>query len=430
VPIRAPGGKRFRLQEERNMRKLVKLLAAAAGAVTVAALVMAPAMADPINLNTGKFVEPRPCDIVGAGSNTTEYVLDQLSVNYNKPIVKAHPGSQTASCKKFPKPFLYSWDALQNAAATSSPVIKFKSGCTGEERPNGSSPGIADLAAGAGGTTGGHPCLDFARSARAPKSTDPTNLSFIAFGLDNVTYATIGKSKKFPKGSNAPANLSTTDLHNIYSCTATTWNQVGGTSHAKIKPLLPQSGSGTVSFFLAAIGVVTPGPCVNEPTTLEENQGVAPIFRFKAAPNYLIPYSAGKWVAQEYHSPPCAHSTCPSDPTGVFIKCKKPKPVQNEFGCAENGVLKLNDINGTDPLKGRALNPPASASNPKGFTAAFVRSLFNVVRGTKTIPGYLAPIFGPAGFVCSAGQRATIQDYGFEPAHVAGFPTCGSITPG
>jgi ABC-type phosphate transport system substrate-binding protein len=421
---------RFRLQEERkNMRMFSKLLAAAAGAATVAALVMAPAMADPINPKTGKSVEPRPCDVVGGGSNTIQPLFNQISVDYNSPIVKAHPKAQTESCKKFPKSFFYTWDALQNAAATSSPMIRTKSGCAKIERPNGSSAGIADLAADAGGTTAKHPCLDYARSSRPPKSTDPTSVTFVALAQDNVSYASIGRSKKFPKGSNAPTNLTTGQLHGIYSCTLTTWNEVGGKSHARIHPVLPQANSGTLAFFLAAINVVTPGPCVDEPTTLEENEGIDPIYSSKNAPNIIVPYSAGRWVAQAYRSAKCLKSACPTNKAGTVVLCKKPKKGQNRFGCAVNGHLFVNDINGTDPLKGHALNRPKSASNPKGYTTTFVRTLFSVVRGTKTIPKYLRTWFGPKAFICKKESKA-ITNYGFEPAHIAGFPTCGSLTAG
>ena len=44
-------------------------------------------MADPINLKTGKTIEPRACDIVGGGSNTTEFVINQFSVNFNKAVL-------------------------------------------------------------------------------------------------------------------------------------------------------------------------------------------------------------------------------------------------------------------------------------------------------------------------------------------------------
>jgi ABC-type phosphate transport system substrate-binding protein len=408
------------------MRKLVQLFAAAAGAVTVTALVMAPAMADPINPNTGASVTPRACDVVGVGSNTIEFVDDQLSVNYNKTLLAtiAKKGqTQATSCAKQAKPFFYSWDALQNAAATTAGTIKFKTGCAAEPRPNGSSAGIAALATNLGGTTGGHPCLDFARSSRPPAATDPTTVSFIALAQDNVTYASISK------GSNAPTNLTITDLHNIYTCSATTWNQVGGKSTATIHPVLPQPHSGTLAFFEAAINVTTPGPCVTQPANLEENEGINSIFTNASAANEIIPFSAGKWASQEYHSPACFFKTCPTDKSGVFIKCVKPAKGQNAFGCNVNGVLKLNDVNGTDPLKGKSLNPPASTTKG-GFTNTLVRTLFHVVRGTKSIPSYLAPFFGPTGFFCSKGEESTIEAYGFEPAHIKGFPSCGSITAG
>jgi ABC-type phosphate transport system substrate-binding protein len=394
--------------------------------VALSAMVMAPAMADPTNPNTGASVEPRACDIVGVGSNTLEYMDDQLSVNYNKTllatIAKKHE-NQGTSCAKQSKPFFYSWDALQDAAATTGGTIKFKAGCKAEPRPNGSSAGITALDGGLGGKTSGHPCLDYARSSRPPKSTDPTDTSFIALAQDNVTYASLSK------GSNAPTNLTVTQLHNIYTCAATKWNQVGGKSSATIHPLLPQAGSGTLAFFEAAINVTTPGPCVTQPAGLEENEGINSIYKSSNAANEIVPFSAGKWASQEYHSPACFYSSCPTDKSGVFIKCKKAAKGQNAFGCNVNGVLKLNDINGTDPLKGKALNPPATDVKG-GYTDVLVRTLFHVVLKTKGIPTYLSPFFGSKGYFCSKAAQSVINAYGFETANLKGFPACGSITAG
>jgi ABC-type phosphate transport system substrate-binding protein len=409
------------------MRKLVQLITVAAGAATVAAMVMAPAMADPINLKTGKTIEPRACDIVGGGSNTTEFVINQFSVNFNKAVLKTLKSSQnqTSTCATQKKSFFYSWDALQNANATSSPMIKFKSGCAAEQRPNGSSAGVADLAANAGGNTGGHPCLDFARSSRGPKTTDPTTVSFVAFAQDNVTYATNSKA------TNAPKNLTVAQLHAIYTCSVTNWNQVGG-KKGTIKPLLPQPNSGTLAFFEAAIGLTAPGACVDQPATLEENEGTDPIFKVDSA-NEIVPISAGRFVAQAFHSAKCKTTSCATDKTGVFTECKTPGKGQNEFGCDVNGALKLNNVNGTSPTKGTGaktvLNPPASVAKG-GFTDILVRTLFNVVRGTNTIPGYLKPLFSSTGFLCAKSSSTTVQNYGFEPAHLKGFPACGSITKG
>ena len=53
--------------------------------------------------------------------------------------------------------------------------------------------------------------------------------------------------------------LSAQQLKSIYTCTATTWTSVGGTSADTIIPIIPQLGSGTRSTFLADIGLTTAG---------------------------------------------------------------------------------------------------------------------------------------------------------------------------
>src|SRR5262249_32807333 len=154
-------------------------------------------------------------------------------------------------------------------------------------RPNGSSAGIAELIKNA--KTGTHFCVDFARSSRPRASTDPAKgpggIVFVAVGKDAVTYATNSTT-------NAPANLTTAQLASIYTCTVTNWNQVGGKTGA-INAQLPQTSSGTRAFFLKAIGVATPGSCVN--STAEENEGINPVLK---GPNTIFPYSIGKFIAE------------------------------------------------------------------------------------------------------------------------------------
>jgi ABC-type phosphate transport system substrate-binding protein len=375
----------LRTQEERNMRMLTKLVTGAAAVATVTALSAGPALADP-----PAHVSPAPGSVVSVGAQTTQYLSDALAATWDK----AHPK----------KTQLYTWDAANSLGVDGN--ITTKKGCAKILRPNGSSPGITSLAANI--KIGSHFCIDFARSSRAEKSTDPTGLSFIPLAFDSVTYASV------TKGSNAPANLSTKDLTEIYTCTATKWNQVGGKSSATIHPLLAQTGSGTVSFFLAAIGVTTPGKCVDEPTTLEENQGVDPIFTGANAKNEIIPFSAGDWIAQAYHSAACLNKTC----TPVKGVTCKPKKGQNAFGCDANGVLKLNNINGTKPVNGTGTS---AALNPK-FSSIFIRTLYNVVRTAKTkdsIPAYLEQFLGAKSLFCT--NNALVKDYGF-----LADPACGS----
>ncbi len=188
------------------MRMLGKLITGAAVIATVTTLTAGVAMADPPSGTT-----PKATDVVGVGSNTTESLLDQLTLNYNA----AH---KTGT-------HIFSWDALENAAATTAGNIATKAGCVAAPRPNGSSAGIAALAGNIKDPKSkSHFCLDFARSSRAEKSTDPAGLSFIPLALDNISYASIAK------GSNAPTNLSTHQLTEIYTCTVTKWTQVGGKS--------------------------------------------------------------------------------------------------------------------------------------------------------------------------------------------------------
>src|ERR1700740_1163392 len=92
-----PKGAVSRTQEEQYMRTLKKLLAGAAVVASATAMAIGPALADPIN-GSGKPVVPKETDVVGVGSDTIEFLLDQLSFDYNK----SHSTG----------PRLYSWDAL------------------------------------------------------------------------------------------------------------------------------------------------------------------------------------------------------------------------------------------------------------------------------------------------------------------------------
>lgn len=367
------------------MSKLLKLLGGVAAAATVAAITAGPALADPIG-NNGKPVTPAASDVVGVGSDTIQSLLDQLSVNYN--------ASRSA-------PHLYSWDATNPTTGAVGDKITVKAGCAKIARPDGSSAGISALDNNT--KVGSHFCIDYARASRGRAAGDPVKgpggILFVALAKDAVTYATRTAS------TNAPGNLTTAQLAKIYTCSVTNWNKVGGKAGA-IKPFLPQTGSGTRAFFLKAIGVTTPGTCVN--SSVQENEGTNPALNNV---NAIVPFSIAKYIAERYHSARC----------GV-----KPTGTQNRFGCDTHGVLGLNKINGTAPTTGKA---PNVTINP-GFTAAFVRTVYDVVRYSTTtadhIPGYLEPFFASKsakvkGYTCNtaAGTNA-IKNYGFLPTALCG----------
>jgi ABC-type phosphate transport system substrate-binding protein len=349
------------------MRILSKLVVGAAVAATAVAMAAPSALADP-----PRGVTPKSFDVVGVGSNTTEFVFDQFSFDYNRTHLRPHNAAH---------PFIYSWDALATNA-----LFRPKAGCAPITRAsaNGSSAGIKLL------TT--NPCIDFARSSRARKSTDPLfkvgGVTFIKFARDAITYAS-----RITGSTNAPKNLSTIQLQKIYNCTARTWNQVGGKSHATILAILPQSSSGTRASFLSDIGVTTPGACVFSTPTLEENQGTDAVFN---NPNAIVPFSIGKWIAQKFH--------------------------HNRFGAPVDGFLGINSINGTRPTLGSGAR---TVINPR-FSAPFFRFLYDVVRYSAStsdhIPARLRPFFSKGGWICTSSLgRAAVVAYGF-----LNTPQCGA----
>jgi len=374
------------------MRTLRKLIAGAVVVVSTTAIAVGPALADP-----PKGTTPKETDVVGSGSDTIEFLLDQFSFDYNR------------THKSGPK--LYSWDALNPVTGAMGDSIKVKSGCAAIPRPDGSSAGILALDANAKTSDKKHFCLDYGRASRGRSSSDPAKgpggILFVALGKDAVTYATNSTT-------NAPANLTTAQLNAIYTCTDTNWSQVGGKS-APIDAQLPQTSSGTRAFFLAAIGVSTPGSCVN--STAEENEGVDPVLQ---GPDVIYPYSIGKYIAEFFHSAKCKNSSCTGNPA-----CK-PSKTQNRFGCDTHGKMVLREINGTKPTSGTGSKTVVNAK----FSAKFVRTVYIVVRWAKTkdnIPSYLEPFFASAtaktkGWACSNSiARQDLINYGFLPT-----PFCGT----
>lgn len=375
------------------MRTFTKLIAAGAVAATATAMAVIPALADP-----PKGVTPRAKDITGVGSDTIQNVLAQFSVDYNKSV-------------KASAPHLYSWNATNPVTGVVHDMITAKSGCAKNERPNGSSEGITGLPLSLTSNLkdnkkpGTGFCTDFSRSSRGRATTDPADIQFVPFALDAVTFATNA-------GSNAPSDLTAAQLAGIYECHITNWKQVGGKS-GKINAQLPQSGSGTLKFFLTALGngtPITPGACVdsakgeNANNLPEENEGISP---FLKGANTIYPYSVGDWIAQVFHSAPgSSKGTC------------TPGRGQNEFSCDIHGNMQLREINRTAPLQfvGKTV------SLDKSFDSVFQRDVFVVVRLAAHepggVPGYLQALFGPHGWLFSSkAAHNDILNYGFLPLH-------------
>jgi phosphate transport system substrate-binding protein len=347
---------------------------------------------------------PGENDAVGVGSDTITPLTDQLAGDFNTTV-------PTAGTHE------YSWDAVNPISGKIGDSIPEKADCPSIARPDGSSAGIAQLAT-FNKSSSGPFCTNFARSSRARASTDPPfakgGVAFTTLAGDAVTWATQTVTA-------APKTLTPAQLVSIFTCQVTNWSQVGG-KNAPIKAFLPQSGSGTLSFWLTALGNITPGPCVsNDNNLLEENEGVNKVLQ---SPNAIFIYSIGDFIAQTQHSAKCintnvkAGTACSPNKNGVVCVHV---PSKNWFSCDLHGTMKLGAINGISPTTGKGA---AQRINP-AFPATFDRTLFNVVPfdpstsdhipgKTKPVGGVnLATIFSHAGFDCGAKGAVDIKNYGF-----------------
>ncbi|MFJ8582584.1 substrate-binding domain-containing protein [Micromonospora sp. NPDC093277] len=311
---------------------------------------------------------PAASDVVGVGSDTTEFVTAKLAADYNA---------------KSPAPTnkLFSYDA------TGSSTIPLKPGCTAITRPNGSSAGITALQA---DTT--H-CIDFARSSR-PKKTDGTesNLTFREFARDGLGVAVKAS------GSSVPATLTTLDLFNLYGAAA-------GTPACNRTAYLPQPGSGTRSVFLANIGLTetTKGSCAKDTWDNDSNPATPEVGVQEHDPapiannaNAVAPFSAGR--------------------KGAFtsVVFRNLDDSVRPSGLAANSTVKVDPVTGQVSTAGTAVN-------------VYDRALYNVFRVAdlatgSTYKARLDAAFGPLGWICTnATAKADIEAAGFRRSS-----NCGS----
>ena len=279
---------------------------------------------------------PTTSDIIGVGSDTSQNALFRLAGAYN--------GTSPAPANR-----------LASFAATSAGEIVLPSATIA--RPNGSGAGKA-LLYGAGNNTD----VDFARSSSALNSNEvAANLQAFPFALDTLKLAV---SNQVP--SNAPTTITPAQMVQIYDGTVTDWSAIGGTA-GTIKPMIPQSGSGTRSFFVSQLTAANGG----NPVTL----------------------AASVSEVQEHD----------------------PAPIQGDA----NAVAPFSE--GRAGLAGTALRLEG------GFSAD--RALYNVVRAADLGNADIQGLFGEEGFVCSEPARASIEAAGFKQlATPENDGVCGEAT--
>lgn len=261
------------------MIKKTKLRLGVVAATAVAVLAFGaatPAYADPSGF--------KPLN--GAGSDTTQDVMSGVA------------SAVTA---------IGSYDAIGSA------TIQTTSGGPIFTRPNGSTSGVQALSASVNNTgTRVFPAtaagvsitgqLDFARSSSAPSSSFVgTDLTFIPFARDAVTFA-VSLASDFPRdialGSSAQDSLSPAPftLRNIYRGTVTTFVDAE-LNPVTIRPIIPQTGSGTRAFWLSALGL-TETTIIGTPTTDIGNTAQEHTGTYIKNAGDIAPFSVAQYIAQ------------------------------------------------------------------------------------------------------------------------------------
>ncbi|MDR2567215.1 MAG: hypothetical protein LBC97_14375 [Bifidobacteriaceae bacterium] len=275
-----------------NQRKrAIGALATLGAAAAVLALSAGPALADPVNPDTGAYTRNRTLN--GTGSDTTQDLNNALAA-----VVTNQSGAL----------ILGSWDAT--VPSGQGDFIVTRTGGTSIPRPNGSGQGVAALRAAVDGQSLTNPRgtssgslnsndLQFARSSSGVPYSTSGDYSYVPLAVDAVTYAVANANTTLPR------NLSVDDLTAIYSASnGDTVTTEAGSSYVigtDLVPFLPQTGSGTRSFFIGELGLTEQelGSAVRWTygtgnTLVQEHDGAV----LDAIPNAIVPFSIAQYIAQ------------------------------------------------------------------------------------------------------------------------------------
>jgi hypothetical protein len=364
-------------------------------------------------------------DVMNAFGGASPYPGGSATSTYYIPLhSSAASGSKSVS----------SFDAIPQGGTASAPgCITTKLGGPSFDRPNGSGNGIAALShavdpnaanntweASTASCTGAlvnvAGQIDFARSSRGPNNTTTNALTYIPFSRDGVSYAYI------QHGTHDISQLTTAQLTSLYNGGSGTIS-VGGDT---VRACLDQTGSGTVAFFLGAIGVTvanaqtaaTNSGCFSG-TGLEENGGDAFLTKANSinmTDDYVVMFSAGSWIAQ-------ANGTAldrSSSARGAGVDLGNP----DSIGGA--GAKPYTGTPGTE-----APNPTYYNFSSGTTVGTYGRNLYIVVPTAKigiTGDAGLKSLFvGGSAAICAAGAQSTASSFGFLSLNgVVG--TCGATT--
>lgn len=249
-------------------------LGATAGLVISGLMIATPASADPVS-NT----------FAAVGSDTLDSSMNALANGSTATgaTVRVSVGGN----------FFGSFDAFPTGS-----LIQTKASGTYFVRPSGSGQGVTALRASITGAAWNGKTItglvDIARSSSGPGSNANAagQLAYVPYARDAVAYAYKAAT---PADAANLANLTSAQLIAIYS--ASTPTTINGTV---VTPRLPQTGSGTRSFWLKALNggstELAPGAAV--PSTDNAATGPAENDASVLGANQIIPFSAANWIAQ------------------------------------------------------------------------------------------------------------------------------------
>jgi ABC-type phosphate transport system substrate-binding protein len=432
------------------MRAIHKIAVLGAALLAFGGIGVGTALADPYPPLSSP---PALTSIEGVGSDTITPLFSG-NETYN-PTTCATEGGQTSGDLSQdydatkPANLLYSWDAVNPCTGGTGDLITTKASSSTDTtckfaRPDGSSAGITALNNNV--TDSGDPCIDYARSSRAPNTTSFKD-AFAKVASDAIAWSyPVISGQTNPQ----PTSLTHAQLVDIYNCTDTTWNEVNtslpATPVIPIIAVIPQAGSGTRATWQTDLGLSAFGSCVVNGTApngavVEENTGLSSgnVDEFSTMANaqdVIFPYSIGDWIAQ---TTPAVKGTGAAGTVGAATVGGHNTDIWG------HGNMKLGET--VTPLGvAEAAVTTNSFSQPvinPAWSSQFDRVLYVVVRnGTAsptgpttvswpTTPSYesaLQTIFGPSGYICkNVTAQSDIVSYGFGLESAA---NCGSLTAG
>jgi hypothetical protein len=215
-------------------------------------------------------------------------------------------------------------------------------------------------------------CLDFSRSSSGKGTLVTTpSLTWIPFANDDATY--VARSD-----GGVPRALALADIISAYKCTL----------QPDINPVLPQTGSGSRSFWLGVVGIteaqITAGtyPCLTGAGTTASRAYLQENDARQLKTDEIMPFSVGLYNTQ---------------------------------------VSGVNADN-----RGNAVLGQIDSVLPTGLATAFPvrRSLYNVIPTAKLATAPWSTVFvGSGSLVCN--QAATVTLNGFAPLSATSTPVCG-----